>query len=284
MDFGLLAALLGGILTLLSPCSVMLLPAFFSYAFTTPRELLTRTGIFYLGLCTTLVPLGLLAGTVGAFVTEHRMTFVVVASIVVILLGLIMLLGIRLPFLSPTHRVSGTSTASVYALGTVYGLAGVCAGPMLGAVLTVAALGGNALYGGLILLVFAAGMTIPLLALALVWGKLPFVQRLLRPRELQIGRWRNSWISIISGALTIGVGVLLLVSSGTASFGGVLGASEQLQLESWVMRSTGGVADAVVIVIVAAGTVAAGIVVYLSRRRRAIRLADAQRDQEPSVG
>lgn len=36
MVVGLLGALVGGVLTLLSPCSVMLLPAFFSYAFTSP--------------------------------------------------------------------------------------------------------------------------------------------------------------------------------------------------------------------------------------------------------
>lgn len=57
MDIGLLGAFLGGVLTLLSPCSAMLLPAFFSYAFADPRELLTRTGVFYLGLITSLVPL-----------------------------------------------------------------------------------------------------------------------------------------------------------------------------------------------------------------------------------
>src|SRR5699024_1713859 len=87
MDSGRLGAFLGGILTLLSPCSAMLLPAFFSYAFASPRELLTRTGVFYLGLITTLVPLGVLAGTLGAFVNEHRFTFVTIASVVVIALG-----------------------------------------------------------------------------------------------------------------------------------------------------------------------------------------------------
>lgn len=71
MEIGLLGAFLGGVLTLLSPCSVMLLPAFFSYAFSSPRQLLSRTGIFYLGLITTLVPLGVLAGTLGSYVNQH---------------------------------------------------------------------------------------------------------------------------------------------------------------------------------------------------------------------
>ena len=42
MNLTLLGAFLGGILTLLSPCSVMLLPAFFAYAFSSPGALLAR--------------------------------------------------------------------------------------------------------------------------------------------------------------------------------------------------------------------------------------------------
>ena len=55
---GILGAFLGGILTLISPCSALLLPAFFAYAFDGFGKLVSRTGLFYLGLCITLVPLG----------------------------------------------------------------------------------------------------------------------------------------------------------------------------------------------------------------------------------
>lgn len=251
MELGLLGALLGGMLTLLSPCSVMLLPAFFSYAFTSPGALVARTGVFYLGLITTLVPLGILAGTLGSFVTSHRTTFVAVAAWVVIGLGVVMLAGIPVPGLARTTGPEGsaTSTAAVYALGTVYGLAGVCAGPLLGAALTYAALGGNAILGGITLLVFAAGMIVPLLILAFAWDRLPVLQRLVRPREVRIGRWSNTITMIIGGLLTVGVGVLLLVTSGTASLGGFVGATDQFRLESWVMRTTSGVSNTVVLIV-----------------------------------
>ncbi len=252
MNIGLLGAFIGGILTLLSPCSVMLLPAFFSYAFNKPSALLARTGIFYLGLITTLVPLGVLAGTLGAFVNQNRQTFVQVAAIVVIVLGLLLLLNIPIPMLSSEQSAAGASTASVYALGTIYGLAGVCAGPLLGAVLTFAAVSGNALYGGIILLVFAAGMAVPLLLLSLVWQRLPFVQKLVKPREIQIGKWKNTWTAVIGGILTIAVGVLMLATSGTTSLGGILGASQQASIEGWVLTSTGNVPDVVVLVVVLA--------------------------------
>lgn len=265
MDIGLLGAFLGGVLTLLSPCSVMLLPAFFSFAFTNPAKLVSRTLVFYLGLITTLVPLGILAGSLGAFVNQHRSLFITVASVIVIVLGLVMLSGIPLPGLQGTSGLESTSAISVYALGTVYGLAGVCAGPILGAVLAFAAMGGNALYGGVVLLVFAAGMAMPLLVLSLVWGRLPFVKKLVQPREVKVGRWSNTWTGIVSGLATVVIGVVLLATNGTSSLGGVLDASQQAQMESWIVHSTGGFPD-IVVVIVVLGIAAAGLL--LARRRK----------------
>lgn len=272
MDIGLAGAFVGGILTLLSPCSVMLLPAFFSYAFASPSTLLARTGLFYLGLITTLVPLGVLAGTLGAFVSANRTLIVSIASVLVILLGVIMMLGINVPVLRGrgTTDQDATSGLAVYALGTVYGLAGVCAGPLLGAVLTLAGLGGDALYGGVVLLVFAAGMTVPLLILSLLWGRVPGVKALVRPRELRLGRIRTTWSGFIGGILTVAVGVLLLVTGGTASLAGFLGASDQLALEASASRFTAGIPDAVVlgIVVVIAGGAWAGTA-WVRRKRQA---------------
>ncbi|MGX1768991.1 cytochrome c biogenesis CcdA family protein [Dietzia sp. NPDC055343] len=267
MDIGLTGAFLGGVLTLLSPCSAMLLPAFFSYAFASPRELLARTGVFYLGLATSLVPLGVLAGTLGAFVNQHRFTFVTVASVIVIVLGVLMLLNVPLPFRGRGTNTQGTSITAVYALGTVYGLAGVCAGPLLGAVLTVAAVSGTALSGGVIVLVFAAGMALPLLLLSLVWGRFPAIKRLIRPREVSIGPWTNTWTGIIGGVLTIGVGVLLLVTAGTTELTGLLGAGAQAELEGAVLEWAGAIPDLVVVLVVLAVALTALVVVRVSRTK-----------------
>lgn len=275
VDIGLLSAFVGGVLTLLSPCSVMLLPAFFSYAFSSPGRLVARTGVFYLGLITTLLPLGVLAGTLGAFVNQHRFTLMTIAAVIVILLGALMLLNIPIPFLRGGQGAAeGTSGVSVYALGTVYGLAGVCAGPMLGAVLTVATISGSALYGGIVLLFFAAGMALPLLILALLWGRLPFVRSLVKPREVRIGRWRNTWTGIVGGAVTIALGVLLLVTNGTSSLGGILGASDQVAVESWAQRTTSGVSDWIVLVVVMAIALTAWLVMRARHKREKISQAE----------
>ncbi|ONM46045.1 cytochrome c biogenesis CcdA family protein [Nocardia donostiensis] len=267
MDLGLLGAFLGGLLTLLSPCSAMLLPAFFSYAFSSPTALLARTGVFYLGLITTLVPLGVLAGSLGAFVNQHRFALVTVSAVVVIILGTIMLLNIPTPLLSRRNATAGTSIAAVYTLGTVYGLAGVCAGPLLGAVLTLATVSGNALAGGIVLLVFAAGMALPLFLLALLWGRLPLAKSLVRPRGVTIGRWQNTWTGIIGGALTIAVGILLLVTDGTTSLGGILGVADQAQLEDSVLRKAGEIPDLLVVGTVIAVALAAWIPIQVRNKR-----------------
>ena len=85
-----LAAFLGGALTLLAPCSVMLLPAFFAYAFTSRTTLQARTGLFWLGLVTTLVPLGAAAGGMGAVLRDHEVGLTMLVAVVVVVEGSVM--------------------------------------------------------------------------------------------------------------------------------------------------------------------------------------------------
>jgi len=68
VEASFLASFLGGLLSLLSPCSALLLPAFFAYAFQSRGVLVGRTAVFYLGLCATLVPLGMGISAVGSLV------------------------------------------------------------------------------------------------------------------------------------------------------------------------------------------------------------------------
>lgn len=55
---GLLTALLGGLLSLVSPCAALLLPSFFAYAFDRVGTLIGRTLTFLTGLLVVLVPWG----------------------------------------------------------------------------------------------------------------------------------------------------------------------------------------------------------------------------------
>ena len=267
MEIGYAGAFLGGVLTLLSPCSALLLPAFFAYAFSTRTSLVARTALFYAGLGSTLLPLGIFAGALGSLVTVHRNLLVTGAAALVILLGVLQILGIRMPALLRNTTQAGSSRLSVFVLGAVYGVAGVCTGPILGSVLTVAAVGSSAVYGAVLLAIYALGMALPLFVLALFWDRMGITRRRwLRPRPVSIGRWSNSWIMVISGILSVAIGILLLLTDGTAGLGGVLSVGDQFRLESSVSAGAAGMSNTV-FALIALAVLAAAAVLFLKNQR-----------------
>lgn len=265
MLIGYGGAFLGGMAAILSPCAALLLPAFFAYAFGDDRRrLLGRTGLFYVGLLVALVPLGLGAGALGSLVTVHREALALVGGLILIVFGVVQALGA--PFRVPGVERRGDPRTAVGAvlLGVTYGLAGACTGPLLGAVLTVAAVGGSPGYGAVLLAVFAAGMVVPLLVLAWLWDRLKPGERP-RPRHLAVGPFTTTWFQVVSGALFIAIGVLFLVSDATASLGGLLDASAQAKVEGWLRGVADGVPD---LAVVGAVAVVAGLVLWRRLRRR----------------
>ncbi len=258
-DVGYVAALAGGVLALLSPCGALLLPSFFAYAFDHPGRLLSRTSIFYAGLITTLVPLGVSASATTVFVRSHQELVMTVAGFVIIGLGLFTALGGG--FVLAGRRVqesgatSGTGGGSIYVLGLTYGLTGFCTGPILGSILVLAAAGGQPVRGGMLLAVYALGMVIPLVLLSLVWGRIgERAHRMLRGRDVRVGRLTLQSTSLVSGVLLAIVGVILVTT------GGALVESSSLALagaraEEWATDLGSVVSDDVLalVAVVAAG-------------------------------
>lgn len=222
IEVSLLASFFGGVLSLLSPCSALLLPAFFAYAFEGGGELVRKTGLFYLGLAATLVPLGMGISLVSALFYGQRGTLILVSGGLLVGFGILQLLGRGLsvgPVTRLRSSVRGDSAGAVFALGAVYGFAGFCSGPILGAVLTVAAASGGA--GALLLAVYAAGMAAPLFVLALLWDRLDLRDRpWLRGREISLGALRVHTTNLVSGAMFILVGALFIAYEGTSALSG----------------------------------------------------------------
>jgi cytochrome c biogenesis protein CcdA len=223
VEASFLASFLGGVLSLLSPCSALLLPAFFAYAFQSRRELVGKTVVFYLGLAATLVPLGMGISAVSALVYGHRGALISVCGLLIIALGVLQLAGRGFtvgPLARLTARVQGdsSSAAATFALGAVYGFAGFCSGPILGAVLTVAAASGEALRGASLLAVYAAGMSAPLFLMAFFWDRLDLGhRRWLRGREISLGKFRLHTTNLLSGLMFITLGVIFIAYEGTSS-------------------------------------------------------------------
>ncbi len=237
-EVGVIAAFAAGTLALLSPCSALLLPSFFAYAFASRRALVGRTALFYLGLAATLVPLGTGAGAASALFYGHRTVLIAVAGWTIIALGVLQVLGrsFALPFSQRLHAAvssrQGDGWVSTLLLGAVYGLAGFCSGPVLGAILTMAATKETPWQGGALLAVYALGMAAPLFVLALLWDRFELGRRSwLRGRLLSVGPLQVHTTSLVSGLLFILVGAVFLRYDGTAGLTGTLGVGDLTDVE-----------------------------------------------------
>ncbi len=283
-EVSLLAALAAGALALLSPCSALLLPSFFAYAFTSRTALVGRTALFYLGLLLTLVPLGVGVSAVSTLVYGHRAGLILVTGWLLIALGVLQLLGrsFALPFTGRLQQWAAASAGgggrlSTVVLGAVYGLAGFCAGPVLGAVLTVAASSGSTVLGGLLLAVYGLGMTLPLFVLAWCWDRFDLGRRRwLRGRELTVGPLRVHTTNAVAGLLFAGIGVLFLRYDGTAGLPGAFGLADTTGWEADAQQAVADLGSAVPLwVLPALVALAAGALAW--HRWRSVRAAHPSR-------
>ena len=271
-----LAAFLGGVLSLLSPCSALLLPAFFAYAFQSRKELITKTTVFYLGLATTLVPLGMGISAVSRLFYGQRSTLILFSGIVIISLGVLQLLGGGFEIGSFSRlrgKVRGESTGATFALGAVYGFAGFCSGPILGAVLTVASSSGQVVRGASLLAIYALGMAAPLFLMAVLWDRFDLGRRSwLRGRELSIGRLRLHTTNLISGVMFILLGALFIAYQGTSALSGLYEENGALDLsyaaERWANSLARSVPDTLVLVVALAATLGLALAAYMRRRKK----------------
>jgi cytochrome c biogenesis protein CcdA len=281
-SIGLPAAFLGGLLSLVSPCAALLLPSFFAYAFDRVGTLIGRTLTFLAGLLVVLVPLGAGVALVGDLLTRYRGLVTILGGLLLIVFGVLAVLGIGFASSSAARaagRIRISGPLSTFALGTVYGLAGFCAGPLLGSVLTVAAIGAEPGYGAALLAAYAVGMAAPLFVLALLWDRFGLGRRpWLRGREIALGPLRTHTTSLVSGLLFIGIGMLFLLTDGTAGIIAPTTVDQQADAQLAIRDLVGGVPDAVVLLaIVLLALVVA--VVRLLRSRRGAGTA-AERDHE----
>lgn len=247
MEISLLAVLIGGILTVLSPCGALLLPSFFALAFERRSMLLARAGVFLLGVAVVMVPLGFGASAIGGWLLRSQDTLLTVAGAGLIVMAVLMLLGrgrgtSRLAARWQQRFAGETSPVAIAGLGAVYGLAGSCAGPILGTVLTIAALQQDPLRGGALMGVYAIGVTLPVLVLASLWSTaMPTRIRSWQSRTVRLGRSEFSIVTLLTAGAMLLAGVWLVLAG--AEVGPALGLPGvgdttrlDLQLQAWALR------------------------------------------------
>lgn len=290
MEVGLVTAFLGGTLALLSPCGALLLPGFFASTISTRLGLFSHGALFFAGLALTLVPLGIGAGALGTILVTQRSLLIAGASVLMIGLGIAQALGVGfdlarvLPGLDRLQRRSsqGTGLVRTFLLGAVGGVAGFCAGPILGAVLTLAMGQASLLLAGLLLAVYGAGMVVPLMLLAAVWGRLGSRARgLLRGRTFTVlGRTLHT-TSFVTGMLIIVLGVVFWATNGLVTLPSLVSTSTLSRWQAGSTVLTDPVVQVAAIVVLALGA----LMVWWrrERRRRRPQVAPAPSDL-PAVG
>ncbi len=226
----LILAYLGGVLTILSPCILPVLP----FVFARSDRPFMRNGLpMLLGMAITFAVVATLAALGGGWAVHANQYGRWVAMAVLAFLGLTLLSThlaewITRPFVALGNRLSQRSAAdgdSVWGaagLGVATGLLWApCAGPILGLLLTGAALNGASVQTTLLLLTYAAGAATSL-GLALLIGGRVFV---LMKRSLGAGEWvrRALGVLVLCGvaAIALGLDTGLLTRVSLASTSGI---------------------------------------------------------------
>ncbi|MEO9077933.1 MAG: cytochrome c biogenesis protein DipZ [Rhodanobacter sp.] len=226
----LILAYLGGVLTILSPCILPVLP----FVFARSDKPFMRNGLpLLLGMAVTFAAVATLAAVGGGWAVHANQYGRYVAMVVLAVLGLT-LLSTRLagwisrPFVALGNRLSqkserdGDSVWAAAGLGVATGLLWApCAGPILGLLLTAAALNGASVQTTLLLLTYAAGAATSLAAVLIIGGKLFELMK----RSLGAGEWvrRALGVLVLCGvaAIALGLDTGLLTRVSLASTGGI---------------------------------------------------------------
>ena len=224
LEVPLSAAFLAGLLSFLSPCVLPLVPPYLCFITGTSLDELAARGkaevgyrivllpalLFVLGFATVFVTLGATASVAGQMLREHSTVLAQIAGVAIILMGLHFVGVFRLGMLDRELRYmqSGRPTGllGAYGIGLAFAFGWTpCIGPVLAAILALAATEDSVTRGAVLLGVYSAGLGVPFLAAAIgVERFLGFLQRFRR----HLGTVERA-----TGALLVVTGVLFLTGT-----------------------------------------------------------------------
>jgi cytochrome c-type biogenesis protein len=178
------AALIAGLVSFLSPCVLPLVPPYLIYltgatiehvahdemVSSSKRAVMVSAVMFVLGFSTVFVALGASASLIGGLIRAWSAELSIVAGIVIIVMGLHFLGLTRLAFLMREGRLAIAKPVGLwgaYVMGLAFAFGWTpCIGPILAAILSVAAAEATVTKGAGLLAVYSAGLGIPFLIAA----------------------------------------------------------------------------------------------------------------------
>jgi cytochrome c biogenesis protein CcdA/thiol-disulfide isomerase/thioredoxin len=227
----LVLAYLGGVLTIVSPCILPVLP----FVFARTGQPFMKSGLPLLaGMALTFALVASLAAVGGGWVVQVNQYGRWLALLFVALFGLTLLLPqlaerLTRPLVAAGSRLSEAAGADArprpgasFLIGVATGLLWApCAGPILGLLLTGAALQGASIATTLLLLAYAAGAATSLAVALLLGGKVFAAMK----RSIGAGEWlrRGLGAAMLAGvaAIALGLDTGILARISTASTGGI---------------------------------------------------------------
>ena len=180
-DISFLSALLAGALSFLSPCVLPLVPPYLCYMAGISIDqfkggdqekragqwaVLLPAFFFTLGFATVFVALGAGASTIGQLLRQYMDLLSKIGGLVIIIMGLHFLGVFKIPLLMREARFQGggkpASVTGAYIMGLAFAFGWTpCIGPVLGAILAVAATKDTVSNGAVLLAIYSLGLAVP---------------------------------------------------------------------------------------------------------------------------
>jgi cytochrome c-type biogenesis protein len=214
---GIFIAFTAGILSFLSPCVLPLVPSYVSFITGmnledlqhSRRTTLIHAALFVAGFTLIFLALGAGATVFGQLMLRNRDIISKVGGALIIVFGLYLLGVFNLGFLMKDTRLHLADKPLGY-LGTVFvGIAfgagwSPCIGPILGAILTMAANEADLGRGLTLLLAYSMGLAVPFMAAALMVDR--FLATFAKVRKHMV------WVNRFAGLLLIFIGILMITN------------------------------------------------------------------------
>lgn len=211
----LIAAFIAGIAALFAPCCItVLLPSYFGSIFREKRKVFLMTFIFFLGILTVFLPLGLGVSVLGQIFSRYHQIIFSVASIFFLLLGITLIAGKRVSLPFNVHpKIEKYDYLSIFILGIFSGIATTCCAPVLAGVIALSILPGSVIWGLIYTLAYVLGMVSPLFLIAFFLDRINLTEKFLAkaaPRKFTfLGMTSEITIpELISGITFLAIGVL----------------------------------------------------------------------------
>lgn len=203
-------ALLAGIMTILSPCILPVVPIVLASSLGKSK---LKPIWITLGLIVSFTLFGILFGTLGSVLGISRDIARIVGIILILILGMLLLFPTLLKKISqlfskiktakPSQKLSGDKWWQNLILGIALGLAWVpCAGPVLGIILGFTLLEGNLFYSLTLMLTYGIGVAIPLLVIGYLGNTLV--------NQINWLKKHLPLIQKIAGGVIIMIGILMI--------------------------------------------------------------------------